>query len=152
MLLFSISHVFFHINTFKWLRVHMKKSCVEKCFGVTFLTKFNFSKILRFGKLLRDFAYMIFSVWWRFGRRRFVRFRFGLLGTFRPIGRSVPKCRAQIGRNVLTDAIVLIELLTDVSAYRPKRPKVIFFGTNLPKMGRVLTLTETGLNPNRNGS
>ena len=28
----------------------------------------------------------------------------------------------------------------------------IFFGTNLPKTGRVLTLTETGLNPNRNGS
>ena len=27
-----------------------------------------------------------------------------------------------------------------------------FFGKNLPKMGRVLTLTETGLNPYRNGS
>ena len=29
---------------------------------------------------------------------------------------------------------------------------LFFFGTNLPKTGRVLTLTETGLNPNRNGS
>ena len=27
-----------------------------------------------------------------------------------------------------------------------------FFGTNLPKMGQILTLTETGLNPNRNES
>ena len=27
-----------------------------------------------------------------------------------------------------------------------------FFGTNLPKTGRVLTLTETGPNPKRNGS
>ena len=27
-----------------------------------------------------------------------------------------------------------------------------FFGTNLPKMGRVLTLTKTGFNSNRNGS
>ena len=28
----------------------------------------------------------------------------------------------------------------------------LFFGTNLPKTGRVLTLTETGPNPKRNGS
>ena len=38
-----------------------------------------------------------------------------------------------------------------------KTPKIFylltfFFGTNLPKTGRVLTLTETGPNPNRNGS
>ena len=27
-----------------------------------------------------------------------------------------------------------------------------FFGTNQPKMGHILTLTETGVNPYRNGS
>ena len=31
-------------------------------------------------------------------------------------------------------------------------PQFFFFGTNLPKTGRVLTLTKTGLNSNRNGS
>ena len=31
-------------------------------------------------------------------------------------------------------------------------PDNFFFGTNLPKTGRVITLTKTGLNSNRNGS
>ena len=32
------------------------------------------------------------------------------------------------------------------------RRTIFFFGTNLPKTGRVITLTETDLNSNQNGS
>ena len=43
---------------------------------------------------------------------------------------------------------------SNLQTLRPLLPSNLypFFGTNLPKTGQVLTVTETGLNSNRNGS
>ena len=65
------------------------------------------------------------------------------------------KLKGGLYRNILK---IHFGTIVESDLQTPRRPPPFefvpqfFFGTNLPKMGRVLTLTETGPNPNRNGS